>query len=52
MLALAQMRLVLAKMVWKFDLEAIEGKVLDWQSQKVYFILEKEPDIVRLRLRE
>lgn len=51
LLALAQIRLLLAKMVWNFDIEAVPGRTLDWLSQKTFIVVEKKPVEVRLRIR-
>jgi hypothetical protein len=48
-LALAQLRLILAKMVWNFDIEAVQGKLLDWMSQKTFIVVEKKPVVVQLK---
>ncbi|MCJ1473373.1 hypothetical protein MMC13_002024 [Lambiella insularis] len=50
-LALAQLRTVLARLVWEFDLEEVPGKRLDWTKQKSYFVTQKEPVMVRIRAR-
>ena len=50
-LAYAEMRLILAKMVWTFDMEVPEKgkKVLDWAAQKTYVLVEKKPFEARLK---
>ena len=51
-LALAELRLVLARLVWAFGLGVPEGqKGLDWRTLKTYIIVQKEPVWVRLRMR-
>ncbi|KAG8532482.1 uncharacterized protein KY384_002359 [Bacidia gigantensis] len=52
-LAMGEMRLILAKLVWHFDFLAPEehGSILDWQTLKVFLTIEKEPVWVKLRLR-
>ena len=50
-LARAQVRTVLARMVWEFDLEEVPGRRLDWIKQKVYLNVQREPMFVRLRVR-
>ena len=44
------MRLILARLVWNFDLElpGSSEESLDWASQKSYVMIEKEPFYVRL----
>ncbi|MCJ1409794.1 hypothetical protein MMC19_003877 [Ptychographa xylographoides] len=46
-LAFLTMRLVLAKLLWNFDIAA-DGDVEDWASQKTYILWEKRPLPVRL----
>ena len=52
-LALAQMRLMLARLAWTFEMGIPEGygEVLDWQRLKTYVVLEKEAVWVKLRQR-
>ena len=50
-LALAQLRLVLARMVWSFELEMAPGRGLEWMKQKTYIVVQKEPVRVRMRRR-
>lgn len=45
------MRLVLAKLVWTFDVEVIEGKKVKWEELRTFLLVEKRPVEVRLRLR-
>ena len=46
-LAYAEMKLIIARLVWHFDIEnATEG---DWIDQKVYVVWEKGPLWVKLR---
>ncbi|KAF8849394.1 putative Averantin oxidoreductase [Acephala macrosclerotiorum] len=46
-LAYAEMRLILAKMLWNFDLE-LQDDILDWSNQKVWLLWEKGPLHVKL----
>jgi cytochrome P450 len=39
-LAYTEMRLLLARMLWKFDLEAVPTE-RDWYDQKIFFLWEK-----------
>jgi len=50
-LAWAEMKLILAKVIWSFDIElGGEGRnVGEWNDQKVYLINEKTPLWVRVR---
>ena len=44
------MRLILARMVWEFDIDGVQGrKELEWGKQKTYFVIQKEAVMVRLR---
>lgn len=44
---LAQARLLLAKVIWNFDLTMI-GKQEDWLDQKAYLVFEPKPLPVKL----
>ncbi|KAJ4213738.1 hypothetical protein NW759_010735 [Fusarium solani] len=46
-LAYAEMRLILARLLWKFDLEILEESK-DWDSQKSFLLWEKGALLVRL----
>ena len=50
-LAYAEMRLIMARVLWNFDLEAGEG-LETWTNQKVYTLWEKGPLMVKLRARK
>jgi cytochrome P450 len=50
-LAWAEMRLTLAKLLWTFDLEAIEGKSLRWEDLRTFLLVEKRPIEVILKRR-
>jgi cytochrome P450 len=41
--ALAEMRLVLARLVWRFDLSLAPGKQVDWNELKTFMVVQKEP---------
>lgn len=46
------MNLILAKMIWHFDIELAENNVRDWSGeQKVYAIHEVLPLNIRIRTR-
>lgn len=48
-LAYAEMRLILARVLWNFDMElAPESIGINWPDQKTYFLWEKRPLKVRL----
>lgn len=40
--ALAEMRLVLARLLWRFDLAMAPGCQIDWNKLKTYVVVEKE----------
>ena len=51
-LAWVEMKMVLAKVFWNFDLELAEKmKEDDWTDQKVYLLNEKTPMYVKMRPR-
>lgn len=51
-LAWAEMNLILANMIWHFDIELAENNVQDWSGeQKVYGIHEVLPLNIRIRTR-
>ncbi|CAG8959720.1 hypothetical protein HYFRA_00001626 [Hymenoscyphus fraxineus] len=52
-LAWAELRLILARMIWNFDIEIAcdadgNAKLLDWTKQKTWVLVEKEPLEVKL----
>lgn len=49
-LAWAEIRLILTRMLWSFDYELV-GPPVQWERQKVYVLIEREPLVVRLRCR-
>ena len=51
LIALAEMRLVLARLVWNFDLSMAPGKQLNWMEQKMYIVVQKEPIRVKIKPR-
>lgn len=48
----SEMRLVLAHLVWNFDLEAVASKLVNWYDLKNYVVVEKEPIMVTIKERE
>ena len=46
-LAKAEMRLILAKMVWHFDMQLANPKS-DWTKQPIYGLWDKNPLLVKL----
>ncbi|KAF2735908.1 cytochrome P450 [Polyplosphaeria fusca] len=49
-LAWAELRAILGKLVWNFDLEAVEEK-FRWEDQRTYSLVEKMPLVVRMKMR-
>lgn len=47
-LARAEMRLILAKMVWHFDMELVD-KRSDWTKQSIYGLWDKNPLMIKLK---
>ncbi|MCJ1439449.1 hypothetical protein MMC27_008843 [Xylographa pallens] len=50
--AWAEMRVVLARLVWRFDIGVAEGRGVDWMDLKTYIVVQKEPIGVRVKVRE
>ena len=52
-LAWAEMLLVVARMVWNFDISIADpSKPLDWMKLKTFMLVQREPIMVRLKVRE
>lgn len=51
-LARAELRLVLAKLIWKFDFAAVRGKVLEWEQLRTFLLVEKKPVMVNMGIRQ
>ena len=53
-LAWAEMRVIVARIVWAFDLEAKGPKEewLDWTTLRTFLVVEKKPIEVRMIIRE
>lgn len=49
-LAWAEMRLIMARLLWAFDLEAA-GPVLPWNQLRTFLLVEKKPLEIRIRAR-
>ena len=47
-LAYLEMRLIMARMLWNFDLE-LADQDFEWTKQKAYIVWEKEPLMVRVK---
>ncbi|RDL42506.1 Uncharacterized protein BP5553_02485 [Venustampulla echinocandica] len=50
-LAMAEMRIVIARILWAFDLHE-HGKRLDWTSLKTLMIIQKQPVQIKLTIRK
>ncbi|KAI0513256.1 cytochrome P450 [Xylaria bambusicola] len=50
-LARAELRLVLAKLIYKFDFTAVKDKVVKWEQLRTFLLVEKKPIMVNMGLR-
>ncbi|KAF3482729.1 benzoate 4-monooxygenase cytochrome P450 [Arthroderma uncinatum] len=50
-LAWAELRLILARLVWAFDFEAAGEKKLKWEELRTFLLVEKKPIDVRIKRR-
>ena len=50
-LAYAEMNLILARLVFEFDLQ-LDDEEIDWMDQRVFTLWEKSSMMVRLRARK
>lgn len=50
-LAMYEMRLILARLVWAFDIEAVPGNLLNWRTLKMFNNIELQPVMVKLKVR-
>ncbi|KAL4796818.1 cytochrome P450 [Aspergillus venezuelensis] len=50
-LAWAELRLILAKLVWSFELETVKGEEIKWEELRTFLLIERKPVNVRLTLR-
>lgn len=50
-LAMIEMRLILARLVWAFDMEAVPGSLLDWRTLKLFNNVQMQPVMVTLKAR-
>lgn len=49
-LAYGELRVILASLVWTFDVKvAANGRDVHWEAQKSWFLIEKEPFDVELQ---
>ena len=52
-IALVELQLILARMMWNFDITAKdESKILDWSTQETHLLVQKKPVMVRLKIRD
>ena len=51
-LAWAEMRIFLSRLLWVFDIVEAEGQRLDWTTLKTLMIVQKQPVMIRIKLRE
>lgn len=47
-LAWAEMRLVLAKLIWNFDFAAVPEKLVKWEDLRTFLLVEKKPLFARV----
>ena len=51
-LAYLEMRLILARIVWNFDIGPVKGMdLVEWSKQKIYWFWEKQPTCIRISIR-
>ena len=50
-LAWAEMRLILAKLVWAFDFAIVPEKRFRWEDLRAFWLYEKKPVAVWIKLR-
>jgi cytochrome P450 len=53
-LAMAELHLILARLVWRFDMYQADTEAgrLEWDSQRSFSVVERKPFDVRLRVRK
>lgn len=47
-MAWAEIRTILARFIWHFDVELLDPSMNDWDKQKVFILWAKKPLMVRL----
>ncbi len=50
-LAMFEMRLILARLAWAFEMEAVQGSIVDWGTLKLFNTVQKQPVMVKLQAR-
>lgn len=51
-MAWSEIRTILARFLWHFDVELVDKNLSDWDHQKVFVLWNKKPLMVRLGARE
>lgn len=51
-LAWAEMRLILASLIWNFDMSVVPDKRLRWEDLRTFLLVEKKPVVVKMTLRQ
>lgn len=46
-----EMRLILARLAWAFEMEAVQGSIVDWGTLKLFNTVQKQPVMVKLQAR-
>lgn len=50
-LAWAELRLILTKLVWNFDMSLVPDQRLRWEDLRTFLLVEKKPVVVKMSLR-
>uniref|UniRef100_A0A1Y1MUP6 Cytochrome P450 n=2 Tax=Photinus pyralis TaxID=7054 RepID=A0A1Y1MUP6_PHOPY len=50
-IAWAEMRLILSRLLWKFDIEAVKENMIRWEDLRTFLLVEKKPVILKLKVR-
>jgi cytochrome P450 len=51
LLAWSELRIVLAKLLFQFDINVVPGKELVWEDLRTFIVVEKEPIYVNIKQR-
>lgn len=46
------MRLILANLVWNFDMKVVTDKRLRWEDLRTFLLVEKKPVVVNMTFRQ
>jgi cytochrome P450 len=49
LLAISELRIVLAMLLFQFDIDVVPGKRLIWEDLKTFIIVEKEPIYINIK---